>query len=141
MWIKDLMTTMCHALSRYYFEDEFFHMRSQMPLTIKQTCHLMRESLDKAFHHSLLDTSLDEYDWVLKPHYYYVDQPYYNFPYIVGMISAMLIFEKIKGGLIKFGNLESVLSETGRLEQYVDFLSALDITPKDVSDFEFTKYL
>jgi oligoendopeptidase F len=133
-WLKEIISTMCLVMSRFYFENDFYTWRREAPLSLGSVSLLMSASLQKAFGNGLDERRDYVNEWVLKPHYFYPDEMYYNFPYIIGMISALLIFRKLSRGNITFAELEGVLSITGRLHNYADFLTALKITDADFSD-------
>jgi len=134
MWLKKIIQTNVLTYSRFLFEDKFFEMREAAPITLDQACGLMSDAQMSAFHGFLAKSDTAPYDWVNKPHFYYPQRPYYNYPYVVGYLTALLVFANLKSGLVDFGQLGEALRQTGRFSSIEEFFVLLDISAGDLSD-------
>jgi oligoendopeptidase F len=87
-----------------------------------------------AFSGQLSEDGCASLEWVYMPHYYYTDIAYYNYPYIVGCITAMMIFKRLKRGVLTFQQLSAALAESGRIDNYASFLLSVGISADRIGD-------
>jgi len=75
--------------SRYLFESEVIRRRAQAELSADDFCDLMLASQREAYGEAVDPEHLHPYLWLLKPHYYYHDLNFYNFPYAFGLLFGL----------------------------------------------------
>ncbi|WP_337960896.1 M3 family oligoendopeptidase [Caloramator sp. mosi_1] len=72
--------TIVDIYSRFLFEDEVFRRREDHSLSVDEFKEIMLDAQRKAYGDALDEKYMHPYMWVNKPHYYYADANYYNFP-------------------------------------------------------------
>ena len=100
---------------RYLFETEVFNRRKQGSLSVKEINELMVKCQKEAYGEGLDENYLHPYMWVCKPHYYFVDAHFYNFPYAFGQLFAKGLYaEYLKRGEEFVKDYDKLLSVTGK---------------------------
>lgn len=113
--ISDAAQVIVDIYSRYLFETELFRRREKSSLSVKELKEIMMDAQKKAYGPSLDENELHPYMWVNKPHYYYADANFYNFPYAFGLLfSKGLYAEYIKRGESFVNEYDKLLSVTGK---------------------------
>ncbi len=74
--------------SRYLFETELFEKRANASLSVEELKDTMEKAQLKAYGDGLDPSVLHPYMWMCKPHYYYAERNFYNFPYAFGLLFA-----------------------------------------------------
>ena len=83
--------------SRFLFEYELFHMlETNKEISSKEISNLMISTQKQAFKNSINPNFIDKYLWIYKPHFYSVNDCFYNFPYALGLLYAIKLFEIYK---------------------------------------------
>jgi pepF/M3 family oligoendopeptidase len=132
--ISDSAQVIVDILSRYYFETALFKIREDHALTpdelkeemIKAQLNTYGDGLDKNFLHP--------YMWACKPHYYYVDSNFYNFPYAFGQLFAKGLYAKyLEKGQEFVDEYDKLLAVTGKKS----IADAAKIMNVDVNDIDF----
>lgn len=101
--------------SRYLFETELFKRREKSSLSVNELKDIMLEAQKQAYGPSLAENCLHPYMWVNKPHYYYAEANFYNFPYAFGLLfSKGLYAEYLKRGESFVSEYDKLLSVTGK---------------------------
>lgn len=101
--------------SRYLFETELFKRRKQGSLSVEELKEMMENAQKEAFGDSLDHSLLHPYMWVNKPHYYYPERNFYNFPYTFGLLFAKGLYAKYLGDKVNFpAKYDELLSQTGK---------------------------
>lgn len=72
--------------SRYLFETEVYERRAQAELSADDFCAIMLRCQDEAYGDGLHPDYRHKFMWTWKPHYYYPDFPFYNYPYTFGLL-------------------------------------------------------
>ncbi|MDW8316436.1 MAG: M3 family oligoendopeptidase [Anaerolineae bacterium] len=72
--------------SRFLFEREVFRRRAQAELSADDFDALMLEAQRAAYGEALDEAQLHRAMWTWKPHYYYANLSFYNFPYAFGLL-------------------------------------------------------
>lgn len=120
--------------SRFLFEDRFFKARQNGPLSAKEICDLMLEAQKESYGDGLDPNAMHPYMWTWKPHYYYADANYYNFPYAFGQLFAKglyaMYFQEKESFVPKYKKL---LASTGKMNVY-DVAKSVGI---DIHDVDF----
>ena len=75
--------------SRYLFETEIIKKRAHAELSADDFCQMMLAAQKEAYGDALEPATLHPYMWLLKPHYYYPDLHFYNFPYAFGLLFGL----------------------------------------------------
>ena len=78
-------------LARYTFETNLFEKRKTHPLSVAELNELMLDAQRYAYGDGLTG-DLHPFMWACKPHYYFPDFHFYNFPYPYGLLFAKGLF-------------------------------------------------
>ena len=101
--------------SRFLFESELFEKRKIASLSVEELKTIMLDAQKKSYGSGLDQDVLHPYMWACKPHYYYADYNYYNFPYAFGLLFAKGLYaEYIKTGTPFIEKYDMLLKETGK---------------------------
>ncbi len=101
--------------SRFLFEQKLFDKEKNGIYTVEEIKSLMVESQKASYGDGLDENYLHPYMWTWKPHYYYANSNYYNFPYAFGLLMAKGLYAlyQQKGPLFA-KDYEKFLSITGK---------------------------
>lgn len=131
--ISGCTQTIVDIYSRFLFEDGFFKARANGPLSAKEICDLMLQSQKEAYGDGLDPKYLHPYMWTWKPHYYYADANYYNFPYAFGQLFARGLYAKYQEMGSSFVSMyKKLLASTGKMSIY-DACKSADIDVHDIA--------
>ena len=100
--------------SRYLFEKAVFQRRPEGELSAEDFCDLMVDAQGKSYGDGLDSRYLHPYMWAWKPHYYYPDLSFYNFPYTFGMLFGLglyTVYEELGDEFVPA--YDELLSRTG----------------------------
>jgi pepF/M3 family oligoendopeptidase len=75
--------------SRYIFETEAIERREKADLSSEEMCEIMIDAQRRTYGDGLDENHLHPYMWLLKPHYYYSDVHFYNYPYAFGLLFGL----------------------------------------------------
>lgn len=78
--------------SRFLFEREVFTRREHAELSADELCEIMSWAQKEAYGDGLDENYLHPYMWTWKPHYYYPDLSFYNFPYAFGLLFSIGLY-------------------------------------------------
>lgn len=120
--------------SRFLFEDELFRRRKHSSLSSKEINELMLWAQKEAYGDAIDSSTLNPYAWINKPHYYYAERNYYNFPYAFGLLFAKGLYREycIKGSSF-VEQYDKLLSLTGK-SSIEDLGRVMNI---DLNDLDF----
>ena len=135
--------------SRFLFESELFKKRKDSSLSVEELKDIMLKAQKESYGDGLDPDQLHPYMWACKPHYYYADFNFYNFPYAFGLLFAKGLYaEYLKTGKPFIEKYDKLLKETGKNTitnvttmmgidiQSPDFWkSSLELTAKDIEKF------
>lgn len=100
--------------SRYLFETALFEARKDASLSVDELKALMVAAQKKAYGEGLDENFLHPNMWTCKPHYYYSDSNFYNFPYAFGlMFSKGLYATYLNEGEAFIPKYDALLTATG----------------------------
>ncbi len=117
--------------SRFLFETELFSRRKVSSLSVEELKGIMTDAQKKAYGKGLDEQNLHPYMWACKPHYYYADYNFYNFPYTFGLLFARGLYALyLKTGDSFIERYDTLLRETGK-NSITKAASMMDI---DVND-------
>ncbi|KPU45304.1 oligoendopeptidase F, plasmid [Oxobacter pfennigii] len=117
--ISDAGQVIVDIYSRFLFESELFERRKESSPSVKELKEMMLNAQKKAYGSGLDPEFLHPYMWINKPHYYYADSNFYNFPYAFGLLfSKGLYAEYLKRGAAFVEQYDKLLSITGKNNLY-----------------------
>ncbi|QCX33426.1 M3 family oligoendopeptidase [Caloramator sp. E03] len=136
-------------LSRYIFETELFKRREESSLSVEELKEIMLDAQRQTYSDGLDENYLHPYMWVCKPHYYYADCNFYNFPYAFGELFAKGLYaEYVKRGKSFVEEYDNLLKVTGKMKvrdvalimgidiHSIDFWrSSLNVIKEDIEKF------
>ena len=100
--------------SRYLFESEVFEKRSDAELSADDFCEIMLGAQKETYGDVLDHEFLHPYLWLLKPHYYYGNLNFYNFPYAFGLLFGLGVYAiYMKAGAAFIPRYIELLRSTG----------------------------
>jgi len=118
--------------SRYLFETELFARREHSSLSVNELKEIMLQAQKTAYGDGLDHRVLHPYMWVCKPHYYYADYNFYNFPYAFGLLFAKGLYaEYLKRGDQFVEQYDQLLAVTGK-RNIADVASLMDVDVRSV---------
>ena len=134
--ISDCNQVIVDIYSRFLFEKSLFEARKESALTVDQIKKLMLDAQREAYGDGLDPEYLHPYMWTWKPHYYYANSNFYNFPYAFGLLFAKGLYaEYLKKGSECSSEYENLLSITGK-HNIADITKEVGI---DIHNKEFWK--
>ncbi len=135
--------------SRYIFETNLFQRRVSGSLQAEELNGMMADAQKEAYGDALDQEILHPKMWINKPHYYYVDANFYNFPYAFGLLFAKGLYaDYLKRGSEFVSGYDDLLRATGSnsvedvasivgidvtTEEF--WLSSLELIEKDIDQF------
>lgn len=126
-YIQDAGQVIVDIYSRFLFEKELFERRKEYSLSVNELNRIMMEAQKKAYGNGLDHNYLHPYMWVNKPHYYYGERNFYNFPYAFGLLFSKGLYLKYLNNKDKFvKEYDSFLRSTGK-NNIVDIAKLMDI--------------
>lgn len=100
--------------SRFDFETAVFAARRQRELSIDELNALMLQAERDTYGDGLDENVLHPYMWAVKGHYYSAGYPYYNFPYMFGLLFGLGLYALYEQDPDGFGaRYDDLLSSTG----------------------------
>jgi pepF/M3 family oligoendopeptidase len=90
--LQDTTQIICDIYSRYRFEAEVFHRRSQEFMDADTLCDMMLSAQKQCYGDGLDPSILHPYMWLCKSHYY--GPIFYNFPYAFGGLFARGLYAR-----------------------------------------------
>lgn len=137
-------------LSRFDFEREIFAARAERELSIRELNRLMLSAQDGTYGDAIDPAARHSFMWAVKGHYYDPDLPFYNFPYLFGLLFGLGLYaarERAPGGFTE--KYDALLGATGLapaaelaagfgidLRSRAFWRSSLDVVRTDIARFE-----
>ncbi len=118
--------------SRFLFEDKVINSVEEGPLSVDELNHIMLDAQKQTYGNGLDENYMHPYMWACKPHYYYADANYYNFPYAYGQLFSKGLYAKYKKeGEAFVPEYDRMLAATGKntLEDIAS-LMGIDVSGK-----------
>lgn len=104
--------------SRYLFEKEVIERRESRELSESDLCDIMARAQLATYGDGLDPEYLHPYMWAAKPHYY-SQRPYYNFPYMFGLLFSLGLYGYYESHPEGFQDrYDQLLAETGKSDAY-----------------------
>jgi len=82
--------------SRFLFESELIKRRAQAEVSADELCEIMIGAQKETYGDALDPQHLHPYMWLLKPHYYYPDLNFYNYPYAFGLLFGLGVYARYR---------------------------------------------
>jgi len=134
--ISDAAQVIVDIYSRYLFETELFEKRKSGSLSVEELKQAMINGQKGSYGDGLDPDCLHPYMWICKPHYYYGEANFYNFPYAFGLLFAKGLYaEYLKRGDSFISGYDDLLKATGS-NNIADVVNLMGI---DVRSKEFWK--
>lgn len=122
--------------SRYLFETALFEARKEGSLSVDELKKMMIDAQKQAYGDGLDPDYLHPNMWTCKPHYYYANSNFYNFPYAFGLMFSMGLYSiYLKTGEDFVPKYDELLKATG-CNSIKDVLKIMDV---DAHSPEFFK--
>jgi pepF/M3 family oligoendopeptidase len=114
-------------LSRFDFERGLFAGRRERELSTTELNRLMLDAQTGAYGDGLAEDARHPYMWAVKGHYYSVEQSYYNFPYLFGLLFGFGLYATYQREPESFpARYDDLLASTG-LASAADLAARFDI--------------
>lgn len=111
-WLQETAQTVVDIASRFLFEQRVFERRQSHELSVDELNELMLDTQRETYGDGLDELYLHPYMWAVKGHYYDVDEPFYNFPYLFGLLFGVGLYAR------------STQDPSGFVDAYDDLLSS-----------------
>jgi pepF/M3 family oligoendopeptidase len=148
--LQDQSQVVVDITSRFLFEQRVFEQRAQRELSVDELKELMLQAQRETYGDGLNQDLLHPYMWAVKGHYYSVYAPYYNYPYMFGLLFGLGLFSRYEADPDGFrAGYDDLLSSTGMadaktlagrfgidLQTRSFWDSSLDVVRQDVARFE-----
>jgi oligoendopeptidase F len=148
--LQDDCQVVVDVLSRFMFEQEVFDQRHHRELSVDELSELILDAQRRTYGDALDQSMLHPYMWSVKGHYYGPSRPYYNFPYMFGLLFGLGLYKLYEQDPEPFrAGYDDLLSRTGLSDAATlashfgidirspDFWhSSLDIERRDIERFE-----
>ncbi|MCA9564483.1 MAG: oligoendopeptidase, partial [Myxococcales bacterium] len=92
--LSDATSMLMNIPARFHFERAMYAARKERELTPAKLSELVVEAFDDAYNGQL--ESHDAMFWASKMHFYLSDWPFYNFPYVVGFLFSLGLYERAR---------------------------------------------
>ncbi len=136
--------------SRFLFEERVFTERRERELSIDDLNRFMLDAQRATYGDGLDEETLHPYMWAVKGHYYNADRPFYNYPYMFGLLFGLGLYARYQADPDGFKEgYDDLLSSTGLADAATlarrfgitldtpDFWrSSLDVVRADIDRFE-----
>jgi len=132
--MSDAAQVIVDIYSRYLFETALFDKREKGGVSAAECCEMMLQAQKDAYGDGLDPDVLHPYMWTWKPHYYDVDEAFYNFPYAFGLLLSKGLYARCLEDPEGFPEAyETFLAKTGAMS-LEDVAKTMDI---DLTDRAF----
>jgi pepF/M3 family oligoendopeptidase len=116
--------------SRFIFESETIKRREKGDIPADEFCEIMIDAQKQTYGDALDEHYLHQYMWLLKPHYYYADAHFYNYPYAFGLLFGLGMYAiYLKDGEAFIPRYKELLRSTGE-GKVADLARRFDIDVK-----------
>lgn len=130
--ISDSGQVIVDIYSRFLFESSLFAGREKSSLSVNELKELMLSAQKQAYGKAFDENYLHPYMWVNKPHYYYAERNFYNFPYAFGLLFAKGLYaEYLKRGDEFVAAYDKLLAATGK-NKVADITKMMGIDIHDI---------
>lgn len=119
--------------ARFLFEKQLFNRRRDGELSLDEIKELMLWAQKEAYGDAIEEETFDPYAWLHKPHYYYAERNFYNFPYAFGLLFSKGLYSiYLREGEQFVSKYNNILKLTGQASVYdVANYAGIDIHDKE----------
>jgi pepF/M3 family oligoendopeptidase len=82
--------------SRFLFESEVVRRRAEAELSADDFCRIMLQAQEETYGEALDPEHRNPYMWLWKPHYYYGNLQFYNYPYAFGLLFGLGVYARYR---------------------------------------------
>jgi pepF/M3 family oligoendopeptidase len=82
--------------SRFIFESQVVRRRAEAELSADDFCEIMLQAQEETYGEALESEHRNPYMWVWKPHYYYGNLQFYNYPYAFGLLFGLGVYARYR---------------------------------------------
>ncbi len=112
--LQDQNQVVVDITSRFLFEERLFAAREHRELSIDELNELMLQTQRETYGDGLDQSALHPYMWAVKGHYYSVSAPFYNYPYMFGLLFGLGLYARYQESPDSFRqSYDDLLSATG----------------------------
>lgn len=136
--------------ARFLFERAIFEQRAKRELSVSEFNAIMLDAQAQTYGDAVVPDLRHPYMWAVKPHYYYSNRSFYNFPYMFGLLFGVGLYAQYKENPDKFrASYDDLLSSTGLasapdlaarfgfdLRDPAFWTASLDVIRADIDRFE-----
>ncbi len=112
--LQDSTQVVVDIASRFLFEQRVFEVRAAHELSVDDFSRLMLDAQRETYGDGLDQDSLHPFMWAVKGHYYSAGGPFYNFPYLFGLLFGLGLSARSQQDPVGFrAGYDELLSATG----------------------------
>lgn len=112
--LQDACMVVVDITSRFQFETAVIEARKRRELSVPELNRAMLDSQRDTYGDALDPEALHPYMWAVKGHYYSTARPYYNFPYMFGLLFGLGLYARYRDDPVGFrAGYDELLSSTG----------------------------
>lgn len=149
--IQRVAAVIVDIYSRFVFEQAIMDKRKEGTISVREIKELMSSAQKEAYGEGLDPQHLQPFAWINKPHYYIPELHFYNFPYTLGCLISLYLYQQyLKEGsafLPKYrqflgrcgwGSVEEITSSIGMDIRSDEFMkNTFDLIEKDIQEFKY----
>jgi pepF/M3 family oligoendopeptidase len=112
--IQNACQVVVDITSRFLFEERVLESRQRRELSVDELNELMLDSQRETYGDGLDRSLLHPFMWAVKEHYYSAPRPYYNSPYMFGLLFGLGLYAEYRRDPEEFqARYDELLSSTG----------------------------
>ena len=148
--IQRTVAVIVDIYSRFVFEQEVMDRRKEGSLSSREIKEIMSNAQKEAYGDGLDPNHLQPYAWMNKPHYYMPDLHFYNFPYTLGCLTSLYLYQQYLNegaaflpryqqflGRCGWGTVEEITSSVGINIHSDEFIqTTFGLIDKDIREFQ-----
>ena len=132
--LMEATQTVVDIYSRYLFETNVITTRKDHTLSVDELKEMMLNAQEAAYGDGLDPNARHPYMWACKPHYYFSNAHFYNFPYAFGLLFGKGVFAQyLKKGSAFIPEYNRLLASSGS-DTVVNIAASAGINVRD-ADF------
>jgi len=112
--ITGVSSTLLEVNARYLFEKRIAEQCNAHYFTVNELNEIMVKAQETAFG-NLGKGVLHPLNWVSKPHFYYANRPFYNYPYILGRLLSFHLYRIIRSEPSSTSTIVNMFQNSGKL--------------------------
>jgi oligoendopeptidase F len=114
--LQNAYVLLCDIYCRYLFDCAFYAERSRGVVSRTRLSELMVEAQKKAYGKLLDESGHHPLFWASKLHFFLTERPFYNYPYTVGYLFAVGVYDRARKEGASFAKkYVALLEDTGSM--------------------------